>query len=525
MPRHPKRLRRWQRSGFAFRPLRGERFGLPGLGGCLMASYRFSATVVKRSAGRSATAAAAYRSGSEITCERYGETHDYTRKRGVVHAEIMAPEDAPEWTRDRAVLWNAVEVAEKRKDAQLAREIQLSLPHELTDRQRVELVRQFVADEFVSRGMVADLALHAPGRAGDDRNHHAHVMLTMRELDGPGFGKKAREWNDPANLERWREEWAHHQNREFERLGLPVRVDHRSFEAQGIDREPESHLGPAAHAMKKRGDDSRIVSENEATQQRNRQRTDRHVEHLKALARVAAERDKFETWAAEKRGQLDSAQFLSRLDLTREQERVSGAFEARLQETYGPHLKTIQYDADRLKDRLGAKGFRATFRRIWSGRADRDRLDKLTASIADAHVRMQEQRDRLAADHRTAQARLAGRQEDRRQQQHDGIERARQRKEETLAARLAEGDRQPAPEMPKRSLAERLRDLDQPQELGQDRPRSLAERLREADRGQDQTPAPARSLADRLADRTAEGRSESTEGTRQGNTQDRSYER
>lgn len=155
-----------------------------------LATYRFSAKVISRSTGRSATGAAAYRAGVMITDERTDMTHDYTRRRGVVHAEILTPDDAPEWMQDRAALWNAVEHAERRKDAQLAREIQINLPHELDPETRRNLARDFVEQEFVSRGMVADLTIHAPDPRGDERNHHAHVMLTMRALQAEGFGKK-----------------------------------------------------------------------------------------------------------------------------------------------------------------------------------------------------------------------------------------------------------------------------------------------------------------------------------------------
>lgn len=222
------------------------------LGG-VMATYRFSAKVISRSSGRSATAAAAYRAAMAITDERTGMTHDYSRRQGVVHAEILLPEGAPEWMGDRSALWNAVETAEKRRDAQLVREIQLSLPHELPADQREQLARDFAAQNFVSLGMVADLALHAPDDVSDDRNHHAHLMLTMRSVDHEGFGKKQRDWNDVALLEQWREQWAEHQNRALEQAGHDIRVDHRTLEAQGIDREPEPKLGPVATKMEREG--------------------------------------------------------------------------------------------------------------------------------------------------------------------------------------------------------------------------------------------------------------------------------
>jgi len=218
-----------------------------------MAIYRLSAAIVKRSDGRSATASAAYRAGIALTDERTGAAWDYTRKSGILHTEILAPEDAPDWMRDRAALWNAVEMGEKRKDAQVAREVQLALPHELTTAQQVELVREFVAEAFIAHGMVADVAIHAPDWESDERNTHAHILLTMRGISCDGFGPKAREWNSEALLQEWREGWERHVNRTLEREGIDARIDHRSLEDQGIDREPTQHLGPAVKEMTERG--------------------------------------------------------------------------------------------------------------------------------------------------------------------------------------------------------------------------------------------------------------------------------
>jgi ATP-dependent exoDNAse (exonuclease V) alpha subunit len=197
-----------------------------------MALYHFSAQMISRSTGRSATAAAAYRSGQEITDQRTGEVHDYSRKGGVVHSEVLAPDGAASWVFDRSALWNAVEVAEKRKDAQLAREVEVALPRELGLSEQVDLLRGFVQEHFVSRGMVADIAVHEVKARDGERQPHAHVMLTTRQLAPEGFGGKAREWNDRALLEGWREGWAIHVNQTLERSGHEQRVDHRSLAAQ-----------------------------------------------------------------------------------------------------------------------------------------------------------------------------------------------------------------------------------------------------------------------------------------------------
>jgi hypothetical protein len=248
-----------------------------------MATYRLEAKVISRARGRSATASAAYRAGIAIEDERTGELFDYTGKRGVLHSEIMAPANTPEWMLDRAALWNAVERVERRRDAQLARDFILSLPHELTHEQRVELVRDFLADEFVAHGMVADFAVHAPDRRSDQRNHHAHVMVTMRELTSSGFGLKNRDWNRTELLEVWREHWADTVNHHLERHGHEARVDHRSLEDQGIDREPEPKQGPVATEMERNGRTSHAGDDRRTVKLRNDERN--------ALLREAGELD------------------------------------------------------------------------------------------------------------------------------------------------------------------------------------------------------------------------------------------
>jgi hypothetical protein len=197
-----------------------------------MAIYHFDASVISRSKGRSATAASAYRAAERVRDARTGEVHDYTRKHGVEHTEILAPVHAPDWARDRSSLWNAVEDVERRRDAQVAREVRVALPSELTTAQNADLVRAFVQEQFVDRGMIADIALHAPGREGDQRNHHAHIMLTTREIGPEGFGAKNRDWNAKELLVDWRSSWAEHVNDTLERCHVHERVDHRTLEAQ-----------------------------------------------------------------------------------------------------------------------------------------------------------------------------------------------------------------------------------------------------------------------------------------------------
>jgi Ti-type conjugative transfer relaxase TraA len=223
-----------------------------------MAIYHFSAKVISRAAGSSAVAAAAYRSAERLHDERLGRSHDFTNKAGVVHSEILLPDGAPDVWQSREQLWNDVEAAELRKDAQLAREIEFAIPREMNKEQGIELAHDFVSREFVARGMVADLNVHWDIGADGLAKPHAHVMLTMREVatdesGDVGFGAKVREWNRTELLTGWREAWSAHVNERLATLDIDARVDHRSLEAQGIDLEPQHKIGPAASRMAAQG--------------------------------------------------------------------------------------------------------------------------------------------------------------------------------------------------------------------------------------------------------------------------------
>jgi len=237
----------------------------------LIASYHFSVQIIGRAEGRSAIAAAAYRAGARLYDSQNGRVADYRRRRGVGHTEILLPEGSASWLADRERLWNAVEAMERRIDAQLAREINLALPHELSDTQRLALLRGFVREQFVARGMVADIALHHPVQEkGDDpRNFHAHILLTLRQATAEGLrAVKTREWNSDGCLLAWRQAWAEHQNR-WLRLHAPQAepVDARALTAQReaarqrgdrvsairLDRMPELHVGVAASHAARRG--------------------------------------------------------------------------------------------------------------------------------------------------------------------------------------------------------------------------------------------------------------------------------
>ena len=281
-----------------------------------VASYHLSAKAVSRSTGRSAVGAAAYRSGERLTNERDGVTHDYTRKGGVLSSFIVAPAGAEAWASDRSGLWNRAEDAEARKDAKVAREYELALPAELSAPEREALARQF-AEAVVERfGVVADVALHAPHREGDQRNWHAHILTTTRAANENGLGAKTRVLDSPktsaAEIEALRELWAKQVNTALERVQAKERVDHRSYArqdaAQGRDprdriRPPGVHLGPAATALERRaarkrvrelGDGDGLMERHRAKQlqgasHRDAMRSERAARHLEvAQARHAA---------------------------------------------------------------------------------------------------------------------------------------------------------------------------------------------------------------------------------------------
>jgi Ti-type conjugative transfer relaxase TraA len=218
-----------------------------------MAIYHLHVKVIGRKSGASAVASAAYRSGSRLRDERLDRAQDFSAKRGVVHSEVMLPENAPEAWRDRERLWNDVEAFEIRKDAQLAREAEFALPREMTQAQGIELARDFVRAEFVDRGMIADLNVHWDMAEDGMPKPHAHVMLTMRAVDEKGFGQKVRDWNRTEMVERWRERWAEIANERLAELDIDARIDHRSLEAQGIALEPQSQIGAPARRIEDRG--------------------------------------------------------------------------------------------------------------------------------------------------------------------------------------------------------------------------------------------------------------------------------
>ncbi len=247
-----------------------------------MAIYYFNASVISRSSGRSATASAAYRAAEKIQDIKTGEIHDYRKKKGVDEKFILAPNSAPTWVYNRSSLWNEVERVEHRINSQLAREIQLAIPRELNRNQQIELVTEYANDLFVNEGMIADVAFHELS----SHNPHAHIMLTMREIDQEGFNKKKnRDWNKRELLEKQREAWSSYANRALEKAGVNERIDHRTLEQQGINRIPQIHLGSAVTAMMKRG-----VATNKGDRYREIESANRQIQRLeRSLLAVESE--------------------------------------------------------------------------------------------------------------------------------------------------------------------------------------------------------------------------------------------
>lgn len=231
-----------------------------------MAIYHFSMKPVSRASGRSAVASMAYRAGERLTNERDGITHDYTAKQGVEHAEIVLPEGVKvDWARDRSTLWNAAEFSEKRKDARVAREFEVALPHELTAEQRLEATRE-LAQELANRyGAAVDFAIHSPHDASDVRNHHAHVMMTTRQVTDEGLGDKTylereNKWllanglaTTDMQLRDLRQSWEGIANEHLARAGHDLRIDHRSHMERGLEIVPTEHMGVHATQMERRG--------------------------------------------------------------------------------------------------------------------------------------------------------------------------------------------------------------------------------------------------------------------------------
>lgn len=259
-----------------------------------MAIYHLSTKIISRSKGKSSIASSAYRSGEKLYNKRDGLIHDYTKRKDVIYKEIFKPINAPNWVLDREQLWNEVEQIEKSKNSQLAREIDIALPIELNEKERIELLREYVIANFSNKGMVADVVIHDK----KDGNPHSHIMLTMRPFEENGeWGAKAKKeyildkngnktyskngnaksrkiettnWNKKETLEHWREQWAIYVNKALEKANRKERIDHRSYEDRGIDKLATRHEGPTVRAMEKKGIKTEIGDINRKIQEENK---------------------------------------------------------------------------------------------------------------------------------------------------------------------------------------------------------------------------------------------------------------
>lgn len=257
-----------------------------------MALFHLSVTQTKQSAGQSAIASAVYRAGERLCSEYYGEYSDYTRKGGVICSDILLPSHAPPEYADRQTLWNAVEKAERGKNAQLAYSFDIALQNEFSLEENIALARQFLLEQFVSRGMTVDFAVHQPDREdGGTPNPHFHVLCPIRPIEPDGTwgckqhrvyeldedGNRIRDadgnfvfnavpttdWGSPETLKYWRQTWAELCNAKFAEKGLDVRIDHRSYERQGVELLPTLHEGATVRAMENKGKVSNLKEMND----------------------------------------------------------------------------------------------------------------------------------------------------------------------------------------------------------------------------------------------------------------------
>lgn len=241
-----------------------------------MAIYHLHVKVIQRSKGKNIVSSAAYRRAARLFDEKEQKYWDYTKKLDVIHSEIIVPDNAPAWAKELVAihqtdptlaaekLWNGVEAVEKRVDAQLAREVEFALPIELDQQQNILLAREFIHDQFVLRGMIADWNVH-----WDEGNPHVHVMLSMREILEDGFGKRVIAWNNRALVNEWRAKWAEYANFHLRLHQQNVKIDHRSYQEQGIDLIPSLHQGKAVSDMERRGISTQIMKEANAIRHEN----------------------------------------------------------------------------------------------------------------------------------------------------------------------------------------------------------------------------------------------------------------
>ena len=263
-----------------------------------MAIYHFTVKTISRSKGQSAVRCAAYRRATKLFDERTQKNENYLNKSGVVFSKLLIPESAPAWLKEIAnlenkqkhrgaeMLWNQVEQREKMETSQVAREIEFALPIELNQEQCIVLAREYITDQFIIRGMIADWSVH-----WDEGNPHVHVMLTMREITETGFGNKQRQWNNKQLLQEWREQWAQYVNFHLKMHNYDIRIDHRPYQEQGIDLIPTLHQGKAVTDMESRGITTDIMREANVIREQNLHKIAQNPDIL--FKKIHAQQDNF----------------------------------------------------------------------------------------------------------------------------------------------------------------------------------------------------------------------------------------
>ncbi len=316
-----------------------------------MALFSMNVSHVSRRTGAHIVRYAAYRAGERLKDHETGRTHDYTSKSDVLHKEILAPEGAPDWARDRERLWNTAERAERRRDSRLAQEVYVAIPREIPPDRRLRAVREFAKETFVARGMVADIAIHSPLGTDGKEIPHAHILLTTRGIEGDGFGRKQALWSHPMRCREFRAAWELHANTAFANAGMLMRIDRRSLveqrreverkldhaverglrsvalrladRAASLDRVPEPSHSRATSHMEKKGIRTRRGDQIREVRRRNRlsldeRRRQRRLEVERAFRRQRIERIKSRVLGRSRQTARERERFLEPSHLQRE---------------------------------------------------------------------------------------------------------------------------------------------------------------------------------------------------------------
>lgn len=407
-----------------------------------MAQYRLEKSIIQRSEGQSAVASAAYRSRTRIHDERLDKTFDWSDREDLLHSEIMLPEGAPERFKDRGVLWNELEKKVRRKDGQLAYDFTMNLPHELDAEDGIELARKYLKERYVDAGNIADLNIHDAPEEGDNRNIHAHVMVTMREITREGFGKQhrmsGREFkNADEVLKAEREAWAEYQNLEFERRGLDVRVSAKSYQDQGIDREPGQHMGADATRQMRRQEQGRIAGENDEIERENTRRAQLHAKVLETQMEFDRQMERFGVWVYAQQDGLKARQQLTAADLANELKRQKDQLKQDIEKDYTPHLKTVQGEITAIRDRIKIGGVWGFIRKVTGrNRGDSRRQEDLQKTVAATQAHIQGMREKVQERNRERLAALERFHAQERQDQQGRLEKASERKSDALAGKI-----------------------------------------------------------------------------------------